>query len=232
MTPNSPKKRMSDTAYEGMRSAIIRAELLPGAPIDERFCMEMLDVGRTPLREALQRLSQEDLVLAVPQRGYFVSSTSASDFFHLQEFRLHSEIMAVRTAAIRMSVVQLRTLAGLIEEARQGVAEQRSEIDWHLGIDERMHGIIAEASGNPYLAQALRRLYALSVRSLYVSRLPVTLIFDELSNFDAIYAALEARDPDRAEAAMRQHLTVASVQLVTRPSAAPAPVAPDSEANA
>ncbi len=215
-----PKKRQSDTAYDGLRAAIIRAELMPGAAIDERQCMEMLGVGRTPLREALQRLAQEDLLLAVPQRGYFVSSTSAADFFHLNEFRVHSEALAARMAAMRIDEAQLAEFDALMEEARAGIAERRMEIEWHLGVDERMHRLVARASGNPYLAQSLIRLYALSVRSLYVARVPVTLIFDELENFTAIRDALAARDPDRAELAMRDHLTVSVVQMV-RPAGVP-----------
>lgn len=215
-----PKKRQSDTAYDGLRAAIIKAELMPGAAIDERQCMEMLGVGRTPLREALQRLAQEDLLLAVPQRGYFVSSTSAADFFHLNEFRVHSEALAARMAAMRIDDAQLSEFDALMEEARAGIAERRMEIEWHLGVDERMHRLVARASGNPYLAQSLNRLYALSVRSLYVARVPVTLIFDELENFAAIRDALAARDPDRAEIAMRDHLTVSVVQMV-RPAGVP-----------
>jgi DNA-binding GntR family transcriptional regulator len=209
-----PKKRQSDIAYDGLRTAIIRAELMPGAAIDERQCMEMLGVGRTPLREALQRLAQEDLLLAVPQRGYFISSTSAADFFHLNEFRLHSEALAARMAAMRIDDTQLAEFDALMDEARTGVTERRMEVEWHLGIDERMHKLVARASGNPYLVQSLNRLYALSLRSLYVARVPVTLIFDELENFTAIRDALAARDPDRAEAAMREHLTMSAVQMV------------------
>lgn len=211
---NPKKPRKSDSAYDGLRLAIIRAELAPGSLIEEQEMMARLGIGRTPLREALQRLAQEDLVLAVPQRGYFVSSTSSSDFFLLSEFREHSEVLACRSAAVRITDGQLATLKSILDEARAGVAAKIMETDWHLGIDERVHKLIAEASGNRYLVQALNRLYALSVRSLYVARVPVTLIYDELENFDAIYAALAAHDPDAAEQAIRRHLDLPALQSV------------------
>jgi DNA-binding GntR family transcriptional regulator len=215
LQPFSTKKmRLSDVAYHGLRTAIIKAELLPGSPIDEKECMERLSVGRTPLREALQRLAQEDLLLAVPQRGYFVSSTSATDFFQLQEFRLQAEVWAARLAATRISDTQLDRLAALIGEAQAGVEAKRMEIEWHLGIDEEMHKLIAEASGNTYLMQALNRLYALSVRSLYVSRMPVALLFEDLKDMVVIHEALTSRDPDNAEAAMRAHLSVSATNLI------------------
>lgn len=218
MALRTSKPRKSDSAYERLRSAIIRAELEPGCLLEERDIMDLLDIGRTPLREALQRLAQEDLVLAVPQRGYFVSATSAADFFQLSEFRDHSEVLAIRSAAVRITDQQLARLKDIIDEAREGVAAKVMDQDWHLGIDERLHKLVAEASGNRYLAQALNRLYALSVRSLYVARVPVTLIFDELNNFSAIYDALAAHDPDLAEQAMRNHLDLPTVQAVTAPS--------------
>lgn len=220
MSARPVKTRQSDTAYEGLRLAIVRTELAPGAPIDERDCMEMLGVGRTPLREALQRLVQEDLVVSVPQRGYFVAGNSTNDFFQLQEFRLHSEILAARMAAVRITPSQLAELETLFAEARAGVADNRSDIHWHLDIDERMHRLVAEASGNSYLMRTLNRLFALSVRSLYLSRVPVTLISDELTNFDAIYQALRAHDPDAAESAMRQHLSISTLSLAQSAQAA------------
>lgn len=218
MAGSVSKPRKSDSAYERLRSAIIRAELQPGSLIEERDMMERLDIGRTPLREALQRLAQEDLVLAVPQRGYFVSATSAADFFQLSEFRDHSEVLAIRNAAVRITDQQLERLKAIIDEAREGVAAKIMDQDWHLGIDEQLHKLVAEASGNRYLAQALNRLYALSVRSLYVARVPVTLLFEELDNFNDIYDALAAHDPDRAEQAMRQHLDLPTVQAVQTPA--------------
>ncbi|KAA8558323.1 HTH-type transcriptional repressor RspR [Pseudomonas extremaustralis] len=218
MTGSISKPRKSDSAYERLRSAIIRAELEPGSLIEERDMMERLDIGRTPLREALQRLAHEDLVMAVPQRGYFVSATSAADFFQLSEFRDHSEVLAIRSAAVRITNQQLERLKSLIDEAREGVAARIMDQDWHLAIDERLHKLVAEASGNRYLAQALNRLYALSVRSLYVARVPVTLLFEELENFSAIYEALAAHDADRAEQAMRNHLDIPTVQAVQIPA--------------
>lgn len=214
MVASVSKPRKSDSAYERLRSAIIRAELEPGSLIEEREMMERLEIGRTPLREALQRLAQEDLVLAVPQRGYFVSATSAADFFQLSEFRDHSEVLAIRNAAVRITDQQLIRLKNIIDEAREGVAAKIMDQDWHLGIDEQLHRLVAEASGNRYLAQALNRLYALSIRSLYVARVPVTLLFEELDNFSDIYDALAAHDADRAEHAMRKHLDLPTVQAV------------------
>lgn len=68
--------------------------------------------------------------------------------------------------------------------------------------------------------QALTRLYALSVRSLYVSRIPVALLFEDLEDMVVIHEALASRDPDTAAEAMRVHLSVSATNLV-RPVEAP-----------
>ncbi|MDR6288640.1 MULTISPECIES: GntR family transcriptional regulator [Inquilinus] len=223
-----PARRMSDVAYEKLRQAIIRAEFEPGVPIEEKRVMERLEVGRTPLREALQRLSQEDLVKNVPQRGYFVSTTSATDLFQLIEFRQHAEVLAARLAAARASAGHLTDFGLILAEARAGAAAGNQDLAWNIEIDERMHRLVAKASGNGYLAQALNRLYALSVRSLYLSHVPITLIRDELETMQALHDALASRDADGAEAAMRRHLDFNVVNLVasgTRPAPHPVPAA-------
>jgi len=214
MEKKTNKERKSDVAYERLRNAIIRAELVPGSPIEEAVLMRWLKVGRTPVREALLRLAHEDLVVVAPQRGYFVSSTSATDFFHLNEFRLESEVLACRLAAVRISEAGLADFRRLLSEARDGIRDGRNDHEWHLSIDERMHQIAAEAAGNPYLARTLNRLFALSVRSLYVSKIPITLVQDEIDNYTNLYEALEARDPERAAAVMSKHLDWSILQVL------------------
>lgn len=225
MPNRSNKGRKSDVAYERLRSAIIRAEMAPGSAIEEAELMRRLKVGRTPVREALLRLAHEDLVLVAPQRGYFVSSTSATDFFHLNEFRLESEVLACRLAAVRIAATELAEFAELLAEAREGIRDGWKDHEWHLDIDERVHQITAKAAGNPYLSRTLNRLYALSVRSLYVSKIPITLVQDEIENYTNLYAALEARDPERAAAAMNRHLDWSILQVLRPPSFARSPEA-------
>ncbi len=195
MYPKINKERKSDVAYEKLRLAIIRAEMPPGSAIEESILVQQLGVGRTPVREALLRLAHEDLVTVAPQRGYFVSSTSATDFFHLNEFRIESEVLACRLAATRITAAELAEFEALLSEARDGIRAERSDHEWHLGVDERVHQIVAKAAGNPYLARTLTRLFALSVRSLYVSKIPITLVDDEIETYAHLYDALKSRNP-------------------------------------
>jgi DNA-binding GntR family transcriptional regulator len=185
---------------------VIRGALRPGALIEEAAEMARLGVGRTPLREALQRLAQEDLIEVVPRRGYFVTTISAAEMFQIFEARLSMELQAVRLAAERVTPEAVTEQHALLELARAGMAADNRDPAWNLEIDERFHGLICAASGNRYLAATLTRFYGLSVRTLYLSKIPITLVKDEIHNFVAVFDAIAAGDPDRAERAMRKHL--------------------------
>jgi DNA-binding GntR family transcriptional regulator len=198
--------RQSDTAYERLREMVIRGALKPGALIEEAAEMERLGVGRTPLREALQRLAHEDLIEVVPRRGYFVTTISAAEMFQIFEARLSMEIQAVRLAAERATPEALGAQRALLQEAQAGIAVDNRDPTWNLDIDERFHGLIAAASGNRYLAATLTRFYGLSVRTLYLSNFPITLVKDEIANYSAVFDAIAAGDAERAERAMRRHL--------------------------
>ena len=91
--------RLSDKAYQLIRHKIITLELSPLSAIDEQALMEDLQLGRTPIREALQRLAAEDLVLLAPRRGMFVSDISITDLQKVFELRLMLESFCARLAA-------------------------------------------------------------------------------------------------------------------------------------
>jgi DNA-binding GntR family transcriptional regulator len=198
--------RQSDAAYERLRQMVMGGVLKPGALIEEASEMERLGVGRTPLREALQRLAQEDLIEVVPRRGYFVTTISASEMFQIFEARLNMEIQAVRLAAERATPEALAAHGSLLDEAHRGIAVDNRDPAWNLAIDERFHGLISAASGNRYLAATLTRFYGLSVRTLYLSHVPITLVKDEIANFVSVFDAIAEGSADRAEAAVRKHL--------------------------
>ena len=222
-------KRQSDAVYDELRRLIIRTELAPGSPIEEAQLMRRLGAGRTPLREALQRLAQEDLIRNVPRRGYFVTDTSPADLFHVFEVRQSIERLSARLAAERAIPAHLAEYERLLGEARRGIAEGNEDMTWNLGVDEWFHQLLARASGNSYLVGAINRYYGLSVRVHYLSRLHLTMVREEIERYEAIGAALQRRDGAAAEAVMQEHLSFDPMTLIalSRPSAdrGPEPIA-------
>ena len=184
--------------------------------------MKRLGAGRTPLREALQRLAQEDLIRNVPRRGYFITDTSAADLFQVFEVRQSLEELSARLAAERAKPEHLEEFDRLLKQAHRGIAEGNEDMTWNLAVDEWFHQLLARASANVYLVGAINRYYALSVRVHYLSRLHLTLIREEIDKYEAMFAALQRRDSDRAAAVMHEHLFFDPMALIALSRQSPA----------
>jgi DNA-binding GntR family transcriptional regulator len=195
--------RLSDKAYHLIRQKIITLALPPLAPLDEQALMEDLQLGRTPIREALQRLSAEGLVLSAPRRGMFVADISITDLQKIFELRFVLEGFCARLAAQRATDVQLASIEAIIDELSDLSDADSKAL---MAIDEQFHELLYQAGDNEFLADVLRRLHAFSFRLWH-------LVLDRLGNVRGameqhieITHALQARDEDRAEALLRQHI--------------------------
>src|SRR5438105_5473575 len=106
----------ADRAYLAIRGLIVSLGLRPGAVIDERELMQQLGLGRTPVREALRRLAQEQLVEVFPRRGMFVTSVDVRDLARISEVRAALEPEAARLAAARATDADREELRTLLDE--------------------------------------------------------------------------------------------------------------------
>jgi DNA-binding GntR family transcriptional regulator len=196
--------RLSDKAYQLIKHKIITLELAPLSAIDEQALMEDLQLGRTPIREALQRLVAEDLVLLAPRRGMFVADISITDLQKIFETRLVLEGLCARLAAQRVTPEQLAEIEGTIRDLEQ---VPDTDTEGLMDIDERFHYLLYAAADNEFLADPLRRLHALSHRIWHV-------VLDRLDNVRGameqhifIAEALQARDAAQAEALIQKHVS-------------------------
>ena len=95
----SPASLIADHAYQELRRRIVTLQLRPGTALREDQLMAELGIGRTPLREAVKRLSHESLVAIQPRRGTFVSDVDAADIVHITEVRAELEGFAAALAS-------------------------------------------------------------------------------------------------------------------------------------
>ena len=109
--------------------------------------MRELDVGRTPLREAVKRLALENLVAVRPRRGTFVTDVAPSDIVALTEVRVELEGYAAELAAVRSTPTDARARAALIDELVQ--LGRQGDQDGLMRFDERIHRFTWEAAGQP-----------------------------------------------------------------------------------
>ena len=147
---------LADRAYLSIRDLIVSLELPPGALIDERQLVETLGIGRTPVREALRRLAQEQLVEVFPRRGMFVTGVDVRDLARISEVRTALEPEAARLAAERATDEERDELAALSDRI-QGGADL-------MGLDERIHRAVYAAAHNHLLEKTLGEYYVLALR--------------------------------------------------------------------
>jgi DNA-binding GntR family transcriptional regulator len=194
---------------------IMDRDLPPGARLNIDALAREMGVSSSPLREALAALAARGLVCNEAFLGFSVAPMPDPAFLHAMfDTRLRIEPWLAAEAARRIDerqLIRLRsTLAEMAPEARQGPWQRHHA---HAAADECFHDTIAEASGNAPARQALAALNA----QIHVSRLYLaaqTGAEETAAEHRRLLAALEARDPAAAEAAMTDHLEGSRRRLV------------------
>lgn len=196
--------RLSDKAYHLIRTKIITLELPPLSAIDEQALMEDLQLGRTPIREALQRLAAEDLVYYAPRRGMFVADISITDLQKIFEARMVLEGFCARLAAQRATPKQLEQMTVVIRQLDHvSIGDGRAL----MALDEQFHELVYQAADNEFLADALRRLHALSLRLWHLVLDRLGDVRKAMEQHIEIAEALQTRDEARAEALIQRHVS-------------------------
>ena len=195
---------LGDKAYHKIKQKIVTLEMPPGSMLDEAELKKTLGMGRTPIREALQRLAREDLVTIMPRRGMFVTEISVADLRQIFEARVPLETACARLAAERASPELIAELEALAEGLP--AALEANDHRTLMRIDEKFHELLVQASDSKFLADGLVWLYALSLRIWYLTVDQMGGMKDALQEHLTIVEALKRRDPDLAEAAIRTHL--------------------------
>jgi len=193
----------TEQAYWVLRRAIVTGEFGDWAPLDEVELMSRIDVGRTPIREAIKRLASEEFVVWHPHRTPHVRTTSADDLASLYEARQIFEVTAARLAAKRATpadVEAMEKLSGQLDRAIAGDSlYEVAELDYDF------HLALANASHNRFLVEAISHLNFSSLRLWYRSyvRLGIDTINDHhREQLDAI----SRHDADLAVAITQAHI--------------------------
>lgn len=189
-------------AYQSIRLAIMHGELQPGRLYSESLLAQLLEVSRTPAREALRQLAAEGLVEIEPQRGFRLRSISRSEqieFFCLRDLL---EGYVVRTISARVSPEELAPLEAIVEQQRCVMDDQVEFIN----LDEQFHLAMAHIAGLTRTAQIIATLrgalWLLGAEAAYRPERRDAVITEHA----AVVEAVKQRDADRAASLMRHHL--------------------------
>jgi len=139
-------RSLAERAYERLVREITRLDLAPGEVLADKALTERFEIGRTPVREALQRLAREGLVVHQPNRGMFVSEISAASVQQIYEFRSLIDGYAARLAATRASAAEMDDLTALHEALVD--ATEGDDIDTYVLMDRLFYEVLAGAAQN------------------------------------------------------------------------------------
>src|SRR5918997_49820 len=202
--PAPSNRLIAERAYLELRDRIVTLRLPPGRVLREDELMRDLEIGRTPLREAVKRLALENLVAVQPRRGTFVTEVDAADIVHITEVRAELEGYAAEQAAMRLDDLSRTAAGALLEEIEH--LEQVGDQSGLMRFDERIHRFTWETAGNPYLTATLERYFTLSLRVWYVVLEWVPGLGHAVHDQTRLLEALLARDAERARRVMREHV--------------------------
>ncbi len=203
------QRSLSEQAYEMIRQRIVTLKLAPNAVVDEGRLQEELNLGRTPIREALKRLELERLVNIIPRRGIFVTPINLTDLQRLYEMRLTLECLATELASKRGTAVHWQEMAHVLEQVNtlHDITPEQLII-----IDDQCHRIIYQAADNQFLEQTLMALYPLSLRMWNVALAKLgdkkenVVKYEHIVEHEQIMIALKEGATEESVSLMHQHI--------------------------
>lgn len=157
------KKSLKDIAYERIRSRILQCDYLPGAMLSETALCQEMEISRTPVREALNKLEQENLVTIYPKKGILVKDLSVKDLHAIYETRFLLEPYVVRTYGGDMDP---GVLTAMNADFRTSDLEDDA---LQFRLDDAFHDYLVAQSRNPYLIRAFAVIAVQNTRIRFLS---------------------------------------------------------------
>ncbi|MES2048529.1 MAG: GntR family transcriptional regulator [Pseudomonadota bacterium] len=149
----SPKLRAADIAYDAIESMIVTLQLKPGMPIVESDLIDLTGLGRTPLREALMRMSSNGLIIQLPRRGLIVSDIEAGEHITLIETRRVLERLIASSAARRATPQHRADILACADT--MVLAAKSANLSEYMAADQALDHVIHEACRNPSAVAAV-----------------------------------------------------------------------------
>ena len=157
---------LTEQAYRQLEEQIVTLRLRPGEFLSEYALADSLEIGRTPIREALQRLAREGLVTVLPRKGILVSETDPRKQLLVLEVRRELERLLARLGALRASQEQRQRLRE-IADGMDRAAKTNDDIVF-MRLDRELNLLISAAAHNDYATRAMRSLHGHSRRFRYL----------------------------------------------------------------
>jgi DNA-binding GntR family transcriptional regulator len=156
---------LTDRAYHELEELIVTLQLPPGTVLSEQTLAQRLDIGRTPIREALQRLARDGLVVVLPRRGILVSAINLETQLRLLDVRRELERLQARLAAENATQDERAQFADIARGMLRAAAENDDK--GFMRLDRRFNAMVSQAAHNEFAARAMGLMHGLSRRFWY-----------------------------------------------------------------
>jgi len=193
------RARSADRVYEEVRMMAMTYAFRPGERINEAALARRLEVSRTPLREALNRLAAEGFLTSAQNRGFVGRLLDATEIHQLYEFRCELEQVIARLACARATEAEIADLARMVAQSRHRPDERPQLQD--LRDDEAFHVAIARTTRN---AEFVRALESVNARIHFVRWIDMRIRAPAIEGHGAFVELLAARDADGCAEHMRR----------------------------
>lgn len=187
---------LAEQAYQLLEERVVKLALSPGSLVSEAQLIEMTGLGRTPVREAMQRLAQQDLFRVLPRRGLLVAPVNTRAILQVLEARKPLERLIAQRASINARDEQRSGLSAIARD----MATAHDDFDGFLVQEEALGQLLDRCVDNPYLTAAVAPLRSHSRRFWYYHRGQL-LLADAIAAQAKLARHVARRDPTGAQKA-------------------------------
>lgn len=204
----------SDEVTENLRLSIRNGVLQPGARLVERDVAERLKVSRVPVREAIQRLVEEGLLIKIPHRGAFVYVPTRDEIEEISSLRVVLERFVAERVIERWQPHHEETLRAIVQEMRSAAIQR--DIQQLYAHDYQFHLTLWQIADHAIMLEVLTSLRSRINRFLYEANeaLPTEQIEMHVDSHEDLLDVLRSRDMERARRIFTQHVVGAKVRIL------------------
>ena len=173
ITSESKIESLSDKAFRVLEEKIVTLELQPGTIVTELKLCNLLNIGRTPIREAIQKLSSSGLMVTLPRKGLFITELNPLEQKKVIETREVLERLIISSAVERFSDPHSHELIQCVKKLEH--AEKEKDVLSYIRLEKKLHEIIGIIANNAYTSAALSPLQSLCRRFWFAYQTPYSL---------------------------------------------------------
>lgn len=203
---------LRDQAFEKIKKRIICLDYAPGQYLSEAKVSKELGLGRTPVRQAFDRLMLMNMISILPRKGAIVSPVSLDEVDQIIEVRLVNEAHCTALAAERATAEEIEEMGGILAEAE--IASKARDRVRLMELDKEFHSVVARAGRNKVLSDLIANLHDRSLRFWFISLGDEAHLQHVEAEHKAIYQKIKDRNPEAAATAAREHIMSFRVNIM------------------